>query len=437
MPTGIEIRQVEQMVAKKGMVGALVAIGAAMLFMVSAAGAMLGGYDVDQKAAVGNAAAEEGIDEVLVSSPAPVADNILEGYVLDNANGEGIAGALVLVINIPEKMSREEAEKYVDKIIERLGKAREKLDDRREKLEMTEDTARQKLEQSRERLENANEKMDEKKERLRDAVEAAKERPGGTGRQEMKRIEKAEMKLAQQEKKLERAREKLGEASEKLEARLGKLAEGLSVDIDAVREKLAAHGIFIVRTDESGRFETKAVKGTTVIVAVAPGYAQGRLGVELPLAGDNEVTLRLDAKPQREVYRLRFVWGYLDEINPEGEFAAWDGSITVGDGAVRLVRTVQFEHGGKYVNGGDDRVFRQNEKDSISWRSSTTGARDGVVVVIVVPAGSEGVEVTLTAGDWSQTAKLERLEGQKVKISVGNAGHEIFVACELLGQPAM
>lgn len=425
------------MVAKKGMVGALVAIGAAMLFLVSAAGAMLGGYDVDQKAAVGNAAAEEGIDEVLVSSPAPVADNILEGYVLDNANGEGIAGALVLVINIPEKMSREEAEKYVDKIIERLNIAREKIEDRRQKLEKAEDCARQKLEQARERLENANEKLEEKRERLQDAIENAKDRPGGAGRPEMKRIEKAQMNIADKEKKLEQAQEKLDGAQAKMEDRIETLKEKMSVDVDAVREKLAEHGIFIVRTDESGHFETKAAKGRTVIVAFAPGYAQSRLGVELPLVDDKVVTLRLDAKPQREVYRLRFVWGYLDEINPEGEFAAWDGSITVGDGAVRLVRTVQFEHGGKYVNGGDDRVFRQNEKDSISWRSSTTGARDGVVVVIVVPAGSEGVEVTLTAGDWSQTAKLERLEGQKVKISVGDAGHEIFVACELLGQPAM
>jgi len=425
------------MTVKKGMVGALVAIGAAMLFLVSAAAGSMGGYDVTDTAAVGSAAPDGGIDEVLAASPAPVLDNILEGYVLDNATGEGIAGALVLVINIPEDMTREQAKKYVDKIIERLRIAREKIEDRRQKLEKAEDCARQKLEQARERLENANEKLEDKRERLQDAIENAKDRPGGAGRPEMKRIEKAQMNIADNEKKLEQAQEKLDGAQAKMEDRIETLKEKMSVDVDAVREKLAEHGIFMVKTDESGHFETKAAKGRTVMVAFAPGYAQSRLGVELPLVDDKAVTLRLDAKPQREVYRIRFVWGYLDEKNPEGEFAAWNGSVTVSEGAVRLVRTVQFEHGGKFQNGGDDRVFRQKEKDTIAWRSSTTGARDGVVVVIVVPAGSEGVEMTLAAGDWSQTAKLERLEGQKVKLSVGDAGHEIFVACELLGQPAM
>ena len=425
------------MTVKKGMVGALVAIGAAMLFLVSAAGAMMGGYDVTDTAAVGSAAPDGGIDEVLASSPAPVSDNLLEGYVLDNATGEGIAGALVLVINIPEDMSREQAQKYVDKIIERLRIAREKIEDRRQKLEKTEDCARQKLEQARGRLDKANEKLDDKKERLQDAIENAKDRPGGAGRQEMKRIEKAQIKITDQEKRLERAQEKLDGAQARMEERIGKLNEKMGFDIDAVREKLGAHGIFIVRTDESGHFETKATDGKTVIVAFAPGYKQDRLGVKLPLDGEKAVTLRLDAKPQREVYRIRFVWGYLDEKNPEGEFAAWNGSVTVSEGAVRLVRTVQFERGGKFINGGDDKVFRQKEKDTIAWRSSTTGARDGVVAVIVVPAGSEGVEVTLTAGEWSRTVSLERLEDQKVKIPVGDAGHEILVACELLGQPAM
>jgi len=441
MPTGIEIRQVGRMAVKKGIVGALVAMGAAMLFLVSAAGAMYGGYDVDDGAAVGNAAddaaGDGGLGEIVSPEPAVSADIMLDGYVLDNATGGGIAGALVVVINIPEDMTREQARKYVDKIIERLRLAREIIEDRRQKLEKAEDCARQKLEQARERLDSAGERLEEKKERLQDALENAKDRPGGAGRPEMKRIEKAQLKIADQERKLEQAQEKLGGAQARMEDRMGKLREKIGVDVDAIREKLSARGIFIVKTDETGHFETKAATGLNVIVAVAPGYAQGRLGVELPRAGEKPVTLRLDAKPQPEVYRIRFVWGYLDGLNPEGEFAAWNGSISVSEGAMKLLRTVQFEHGGRFINGGNDKVYPQKERDTLSWRSSTTGARDGVVVLVVVPAGTENAEITLTAGDWSKTVPLARLEGQKVRVPVGDAGHEIFVACELLDRPAM
>jgi len=155
----------------------------------------------------------------------------------------------------------------------------------------------------------------------------------------------------------------------------------------------------------------------------------------LPSSDGGGITLRLDARPQLEVYRVWFVWGYLDKNEPEGQFAAWNGSVTVSDGAVRLVRTVQFEHGGKFFRGGNDNVYRQTEKDTLSWRSSTTVARDGVVVDIAVPAGSEDVTVTLTAGDWTETVALDEIAGQKSRTTVDDAGREVLVACELLGQP--
>jgi hypothetical protein len=422
------------MVAKRGMVGVLAAIGAAMLFVVSAAAGSLGGYDVNDAAAVGSGGETEAVETIDAGSDEPVADRVFFGYVLDNATGGGIAGATVIIIHVPEDVK--DADAYVEKVLSVLKRVREKVGDRREKLEEAGEKARQKLEEARERLENSEEKVADKKERLRDAMENANDRPGG-GRKEMKRIEKGLQKIAEAEKKLGKARERLDEAGEKAREKLREMEQRFEDKKAELRERLAAKGIIIVRTDEGGRFEARVPKGACVIVAVAPGYSQGRLAVDVP-SGDDEVpTLRLDAKPRLEVYRLKFVWGYLDEANPEGEFMAWNGSIEVSDGAVKLLRTVQFEHGGRFMNGGNDKVYPQRERDTLSWRSSTTVARDGVVVLVVVRAGAENAEITLTAGEWSKTVRLARLEGERFRIPVGEAGHEILVACELLDRPAM
>ena len=425
------------MVVRKGMVGVLAAIGAAMLFVVSAAGAMYGGYDLNDTAVAGDATGAGGLDTVISDSLAPVADNSVEGYVLDNATGEGIAGAIVAFVHIPDDVSRDDVNTYVNNVLSVLRQAREKLGDRREKLEKLTDEAQEKLEKASERLEQANGNLCENKERLQDAIDAALDRPGGAGRPAMKRIEKATQKLAAEEKMLGQMQVKVDDDAAQAKDRLRDMRQDLQNDTEMIRDGLAGRGICIVRTDEEGGYSANAADGSTVVVALAPGYIQGRKGVELPASERGAVTLRLDEKPRADVYRVRFVWGYLDEVNREGQFAAWNGSISVSDGAVRLVRVVQFEHGGKFARGGNDKAYAQTGKDTISWRSSTTVARDGVVVDIIVPAGSDGAKVTLTAGEWSKTVALERLEGQKIRISIGEAGHEVLVACELLGQPVM
>jgi len=336
------------MVAKKGLVGVMAAIGAAMLFVVSAAGASFGGNDVDDAAVAGSAGDEYGLDAVGAGPEQPGADGRLQGHVLDNSSGEGIAGATVVIIHIPE--DARDADAYVEKVLSVLRRARDRL---------------------------------------------------GEGRETLRAMEQR-----LQEKKAD------------------------------LLEKLAARGIFIVRTDENGSFVSRAATNDNVIVAVATGYRPGRLAVEVPVSDGIAPTLRLDAKPGLEVYKLKLVWGFIDEINREGDLAAWNGSAEVSDGTVRLLRTIQFETGGRFANGCDDKIYPQKEQDTLSWRSSTTVARDGVVVIIMVPAGSGNPAVTLTAGEWSKTVRLARLEGDRFRIPVGDAGHEVLVACELFDRPA-
>jgi hypothetical protein len=423
------------MVAKKGLVGALAAIGTAMLFVVTSAGAMMGGYPWNDNVTVSGGSGEAGLDAITSASTVLTVDEPVNGYVLDNATGAGIANATVVIIHIPDNVTDVQA--YVDKVLSVLKVARDRLAERREKLEILNDTAQQKLEQVAQRLEEANGTLCEKKERLQDAIETAKDRPGGAGRMEMKRMEKACLKLAAEEKKLGRMHERLCSTETKAEEKLQNLTRKLDNATGAFKDRLAANGISIVRADENGQYKASGADGTTVVVALAPGYIQGRKGVDLPASDSGAVTFRLDAKPQLTVYRLAFVWGYLDEIDPDGQFTAWNGSITVSDGSVRLARTVQFEHGGRFARGGNDRAYAQTGKNTVSWRSSTTVARDGVVVLIAVNAGSEGVQVTLTAGEYTRTATLDELAGQSTRTAVDDAGHDVLVSCELLGQPLM
>ncbi len=56
---------------------------------------------------------------------------------------------------------------------------------------------------------------------------------------------------------------------------------------------------------------------------------------------------------------------------PTMDMVPWDGFVKVSEGGVKLVREVRFEHGGDYRQGGDDLVYRQRERQTLGWRSST------------------------------------------------------------------
>jgi len=182
----------------------------------------------------------------------------------------------------------------------------------------------------------------------------------------------------------------------------------------------------VVRTDENGCYKAPVFSGTVIVMASAPGYMMEQVRLDLPKETRTVIDLKLQREPR--MLTLKIVWGYLGENNPEGTFRAWDGYVTVEGGAVKLMDTIQFESRGEYRNGGDDLVFEQEKRDTVSWRSSTTVARDGVVVAIMVKS-MDPVTVTIKAGDWSLSVPLEKLIGMRQVFKVDDQGREVAVGC--------
>lgn len=100
------------------------------------------------------------------------------------------------------------------------------------------------------------------------------------------------------------------------------------------------------------------------------------------------------------VYDLAIGWGYnrTSDENPNGApmLVQWDGSISIDEGAIILMRKLSFENKARnYSRGMDDLVYERGEYDrSIAWRSSTLdnikrGSEvDGLALNFVVPRGA-------------------------------------------------
>ncbi|MFQ5885228.1 MAG: hypothetical protein ACE5IO_09035, partial [Thermoplasmata archaeon] len=105
----------------------------------------------------------------------------------------------------------------------------------------------------------------------------------------------------------------------------------------------------------------------------------------------------------------------------------WDGFLQTTDGAVGLVKTVLFEHGGEYRLGGDDSVYPRTNRFTLEWRSSTTTHWDGLLMLLVIPKAIPMPHVTLHTEPWSHVFEAWQLIGLNVRIPIGDLGHEIEI----------
>ncbi len=118
---------------------------------------------------------------------------------------------------------------------------------------------------------------------------------------------------------------------------------------------------------------------------------------------------------------------------PTIEMVPWDGFVKVGDGGVKLIREVLFEHGGDYRMGGDDKVFPQRERDQLGWRSSTTVHWDGLIMGILAPGPD--VRIAFNTLQWSKTFTVRELVGLHIRVPVDRLGHEIELRGFLVRPP--
>jgi len=118
---------------------------------------------------------------------------------------------------------------------------------------------------------------------------------------------------------------------------------------------------------------------------------------------------------------------------PTTDMLPWDGFVRVSEGGVKLAREVRFEHGGNYSQGGDDLVYRQRERQTLAWQSSTTVNWDGLIVGMLVP--NRATKIVFKTEQWSGEFAASELVGMHMRVPVDRMGHEIELRGFLIPPP--
>lgn len=127
-----------------------------------------------------------------------------------------------------------------------------------------------------------------------------------------------------------------------------------------------------------------------------------------------------------KVYDLALEWGYdidLDEDGvPSGETVAWDGSLSVDQGGLYLLKPRGFEEG--------DEILPRGELDPvIPWRTTTEdvenprAAADGIALNIVAPRGSRPVLTVVVNGEELQFQLPARFRDAAEELVLDSQGH--------------
>ncbi len=113
---------------------------------------------------------------------------------------------------------------------------------------------------------------------------------------------------------------------------------------------------------------------------------------------------------------------------------SWDGYLSVSNGTVEVVRTIRWETGGDREHGTADEVLTQGERNTVSWRSTTTVNWDGLLLAIRVPKVDPTATVTLHTEQASFEWAASTLPGLHVREVVDEFGHAIEIRAFLVEQ---
>jgi hypothetical protein len=131
--------------------------------------------------------------------------------------------------------------------------------------------------------------------------------------------------------------------------------------------------------------------------------------------GQRAEAVAIEGDPAAVRYCLTLLWGDLQppaagegEGSPaEGPAIAWDGSLTLSNGAIRLLNVIDFER-------GEDDLLPRPDRTTIAWRSTTRGYLDGIRVMIVLPPDSANARLaetlTIVAGAFNEVLSTSDLE---------------------------
>ncbi len=119
---------------------------------------------------------------------------------------------------------------------------------------------------------------------------------------------------------------------------------------------------------------------------------------------------RLEDDHRRVRYSLTILWGFRpgagDSLGATSP-VEWKGSLAIEEGAIRLLRLIDFER-------REDRVLPRTRPDSIAWTSVTSDFMDGLrLLVTVADSGAPAVPLALRLNEYTReltTADLEDLE---------------------------
>jgi hypothetical protein len=134
---------------------------------------------------------------------------------------------------------------------------------------------------------------------------------------------------------------------------------------------------------------------------------------------------------------LRLRWGHIDGYVNTTKMVPWDGFISTTKGRIKVLRTLLFDIGGSYQNGGDDKLYPQTNPHAVKWRSSTKPHWDGILVAIEVIPTKPIQKVTVHTKQISKVFTVKQLAKINKTVPIDNEGNkfEIKGCIKVIGKP--
>jgi hypothetical protein len=154
-------------------------------------------------------------------------------------------------------------------------------------------------------------------------------------------------------------------------------------------------------------------------------------GSDTPPADEVDTEPAPTEGPDRIARTVLISWGQ-PRLNPAmaETRTAWNGRVTTDVGAMRILRTVQFERG----ELGSDHLVRDEDPQSVSFETTTTVHHDGILVRLVLPRDPSAVtgNFTFETDHFTQTVPLAAIiRGGQHAFRADDLGNGVVIGSHL------